>query len=188
MTLDGGEILGLVDPNGVGKTTFVNVLPGFQKLDYGQVHLGGTDITRWKPEKRARCGLTWTFEVVRLFKGWSVFENMSRAAEKTRERSRDNARKVLYELGLTEVRYLQADTLPYGFERRVGVACALVPNPNYILFVEPSAGLNETEGEGLRRFVLELRDRISCGVLLIGHKIKFVFGLSERALVPWWVS
>jgi branched-chain amino acid transport system ATP-binding protein len=186
MTLRRGEILGLIGPNGAGKTTFVNVLSGFQKPDCGEVFLDGTAITRWKPEIRARSGLTRTFQAVRLFKGLSVQENVSvaaLAAGQTSKEAYESVNAALRQLDLLDVRHLVADSLPYGYERRVGVARALVTNPDYILLDEPAAGLNETEGEELHHFVLSLRDRTGCGVLLIEHNMKIVFGLCERVHV-----
>lgn len=181
-----GEILGLIGPNGAGKTTFVNVLSGFQKPDSGSVSLNGGPITAWTPERRARSGLVRTFQAVRLFKELSVLDNVqvgALALGLSRAESRRRAFEVLEETGLAGQADQVADTLPYGLERRVGIARALVMKPEFLMMDEPAAGLNETEAEELLALIRTLRDKYGCGVLLVEHNMQLVYNLCERVQV-----
>jgi branched-chain amino acid transport system ATP-binding protein len=181
-----GEILGLIGPNGAGKTTFVNVLSGFQKPDSGSVSLNGGPITAWAPERRARSGLVRTFQAVRLFKELSVLDNVqvgALALGLSRAESRRCAFEVLEETGLAGQADQVADTLPYGLERRVGIARALVMKPEFLMMDEPAAGLNETEAEELLALIRTLRDKHGCGVLLVEHNMQLVYNLCERVQV-----
>ncbi len=186
LMLEKGEILGLIGPNGAGKTTFVNVLSGFQRPNAGQVRLGAQDVTPWKPAQRARAGLVRTFQAVRLFPGLTVLENVEVAAlaqglprAEARQRSMDTLRA----LELAPHAAAIASSLPYGLERRVGIARALVMAPDFILLDEPAAGLNEAEGDELLASIRAVRDRHGCGVLLIEHNMRIVFGLCDRVHV-----
>jgi len=181
-----GEILGLIGPNGAGKTTFVNVRSGFQKPDSGSVSLNGGPITAWAPERRARSGLVRTFQAVRLFKELSVLDNVqvgALALGLSRAESRRRAFEVLEETGLAGQADQVADTLPYGLERRVGIARALVMKPEFLMMDEPAAGLNETEAEELLALIRTLRDKYGCGVLLVEHNMQLVYNLCERVQV-----
>jgi len=185
MHLERAEILGLIGPNGAGKTTFVNVLSGFQKPKEGSVFLGGQDITHRKPEDRVRLGLVRTFQAVRLFGSLTVKENIEVAALAlglSWRAARSRAAEAMEAMQLTRQASMQANSLPYGYERRVGVARALVAQPQFILLDEPAAGLNEREG---REFLQSVRDikAMGCGVLLIEHNMRIVFDLCDRIQV-----
>jgi len=186
LTMRKGEILGLIGPNGAGKTTFVNVLSGFHKPDSGSVFLSGSPITGWFPERRARAGLTRTFQAVRLFKELSVLDNVqvgALALGLSRAESRRRALSILEETGLARQAEQIADTLPYGLERRVGIARALVMKPEFLMLDEPAAGLNEVEAKELLALIRTFRDKHGCGVLLVEHNMQLVYNLCERVQV-----
>lgn len=186
LALRKGEILGLIGPNGAGKTTFVNVLSGFQRPNAGKVLLDAKDVTAWKPEQRARAGLVRTFQAVRLFHGLTVLENVEVAALAQglpRALARQRAMATLETLGLARHAASIAASLPYGLERRVGIARALVMAPDFVLLDEPAAGLNETEGDELLASIRAIRDERGCGIILIEHNMRIVFGLCDRVHV-----
>ena len=177
------EILGLIGPNGAGKTTLVNVLTGFQRPDQGSVWLSGHDVTGRAPFQLARDGVARTFQGVRLFGGLSVFQNVEAGALGMglgRRRARERADEVLRWLDLETQAEARADALPFGEERRVGIARALAMRPRFLLLDEPAAGLNDRECEELREVIRDIRRRLDCGVLLIEHNMAVIMGLCDR--------
>jgi branched-chain amino acid transport system ATP-binding protein len=181
-----GEVLGLIGPNGAGKTTLVNVLTGFQEVDEGEVSLAGEDIRGWKPHERSRRGLVRTFQNVLPFAGLTALENVEAGAMArglSRRAARDEARAILAAVGLVDKAGRRVDTLPFGEERRVGIARAIAMKPQFLLMDEPGAGLNDAESEDLKGIVLRIKNDHQCGVLLIEHRMSLVFGLSDRIQV-----
>jgi ABC-type branched-subunit amino acid transport system ATPase component len=178
------EILGLIGPNGAGKTTLVNVLSGFQRPTAGRVLVGGQDVTTEVAHKRARRGVARTFQAVRLFGDLTVLENIQAAIAV--HRSGDAAaesHELARLMGLQDKTDQLASSLPYGDERRLGIARALAVRPSFLLLDEPAAGLNEAESDELVVAVRTIRDRVGCGVLVIEHDMRFVMGLSDRVQV-----
>lgn len=186
LTLARGEVLGLIGPNGAGKTTLVNVLTGFQDVDEGSVKLGGADMKGWKPHERSRRGLVRTFQSVLPFGGLTALENVEAGAMAqgiSRKAARSEAREVLAALGLAEKAERRVNTLPFGEERRVGIARAIAMKPQFLLMDEPGAGLNDAECEELKTVIQRIKGEINCGVLFIEHRMSLVFGLCDRIQV-----
>jgi branched-chain amino acid transport system ATP-binding protein len=177
------EVVGLIGPNGAGKSTLVNVLTGFDLPTSGAVELGGRDITRWSASRRARSGLTRTFQHSRALRALSVRENVEVSAlgvgVRTRE-ARRRARELIELLGLAEQSEVPAGSLPQGDERRLGVARALVTEPDFVLMDEPAAGLPEAEVPEFAEVVRFVRDDHRAGVLLIDHNMALVMGVCDR--------
>ncbi len=183
VSLGQNEILGLIGPNGAGKTTLVNVLTGFQRPDQGGVWLSGQEVTGRAPFQLARDGVVRTFQGVRLFGGLSVFQNVEAGAlgvGLSRRQARERAGEVLSWLKLASKATARADALPFGEERRVGIARALAMRPRFLLLDEPAAGLNEHECEELREVIRDIRRLFDCGVLLIEHNMAVIMGLCDR--------
>ena len=177
-----GACLGLIGPNGAGKTTLINVLTGFQKPDSGRITIDEIDITRWRPDSIARAGVARTFQGVRLFRGLSVRENVEASAAATglgRNAARVRATEVLEWMGIADLAGLRADALPYGGERRIGLARALAPLPDFLLLDEPAAGLNEAECDQLMATIARIPEDFQCGVLLIEHNMRVIMGVCE---------
>ncbi|MGH6933068.1 MAG: ABC transporter ATP-binding protein [Dongiaceae bacterium] len=178
-----GEILGLIGPNGAGKTTLVNVLTGFQRPSRGRVWLSGTDITNQPAHRVARAGLARTFQAVRLFRDLTVAENLEAAAVGvgcSRARARVRAKAILEWVQFSHKTEHRADSLPYGEERRVGIARALATAPKFVLLDEPAAGLADTECDELMALIRRMPADHGCGVLLIEHNMRVVMGACER--------
>jgi len=183
LALAGGEILGLIGPNGAGKTTFVNVVTGFQRPTRGQVRLDDADITGLPAHRVARAGLARTFQAVRLFRDLTVAENLEAAAVGvgcSRLRARARARDVLEWIRFAHKAEHRADSLPYGEERRVGIARALAMAPKFVLLDEPAAGLADAECEDLMGLIRRMPADHGCGVLLIEHNMQVVMGVCDR--------
>ncbi len=172
-----GAILGLIGPNGAGKTTLVNALTGFQKPSSGDIEVDGRVATGWHPRKFARAGIARSFQAVRLFRQLSVFENVCAAAigvgSSTRA-ARDLSYELLAWVGCDGQAQRPADSLPYGDERRIGIARALATRPRFLLLDEPAAGMNETECEELVDLIVQVPARFGCGVLVIEHNMAVI--------------
>ena len=180
------EVVGLIGPNGAGKSTLVNVLTGFDFPDEGSVELEGRDVTRWRPHKRGRSGLSRTFQHSRSFRGLSVRENVEVAAlgvgAGPRE-ARRRADELLDSLRLGSYADAPAGSLPHGDERRLGVARALATEPRFVLMDEPAAGLPEAEVPDFAAVVRSVRDEHGAGVVLIDHNMALIMDVCDRIQV-----
>jgi branched-chain amino acid transport system permease protein len=186
LSLARGEILGLIGPNGAGKTTLVNVLTGFQPPSEGSIALNGETITGMIPRRRTRRGLTRSFQAVRLFRDMTVLENLEVAAIGTglsRRVARRRAWDILVWMKFEETAHLRANTLPYGDERRVGLARVLATAPQFAFLDEPAAGMSDRECDDLMQLISDIPGRFGCGVLLIEHNMRVVMGVCQRIQV-----
>jgi len=179
-----GQVTGLIGPNGAGKTTCFNVITGLQEATSGKVMFDGKDITNKSPFKRARMGISRTFQKLEVFGSLSARENILVAAEQRRAWDKSGfdpkavCDEILESTGLTSVSEFMVGTLPTGTARLVELARALASNPKVLLLDEPSSGLNEEETEAmaslLRRLVAQ-----GLAVLLVEHDMSFVMGTCE---------
>jgi branched-chain amino acid transport system ATP-binding protein len=186
LTLESGHILGLIGPNGAGKTTFMNAISGFVHLAGGNVSLGGNDVTGFGPERLARRGLVRTFQGVATFPDLTVFENVelgALGAGHSRRKARIRTTELLEGLRLDHLARYYASALPHGEERRVGIARAVAVEPKFLLLDEPAAGLNDVESDDLAKTIVQVRDDLGCGVLLVEHDMRVIFGVCERIQV-----
>jgi branched-chain amino acid transport system ATP-binding protein len=186
LELPRGEILGLIGPNGAGKTTLINALTGYQQPTGGTVALDGTDVTAWAPHRRARAGVVRTFQSIRLFAGLTACENVelgSVAVGLSRADAHRRALELLELAGLGSAPYRRASALSHGEQRRIGILRALATRPQFLLLDEPAAGLHEDDSDALMQFLLDVRDDLGCGVLLVEHDMRLVMRLSQRVQV-----
>jgi branched-chain amino acid transport system ATP-binding protein len=179
LELEQGKITGLIGPNGAGKSTMIGVLSGLVRPRSGHVLLGGRDITRLPPHRRAHLGMARTFQRLELWQSMSVGENVQTAAEfgAARHRGQDSrsaAREAIELLGLEDVAGQEVTELSSGHGRLVEVARAVALRPKVLLLDEPSAGLNEAEarklGETLARYVAAS----GTSILLVEHHVELV--------------
>lgn len=185
VTVAPGEILGLIGPNGAGKTTLTNVLTGFQRHD-GTVTVDGRDVTGWSPQRLAGLGVRRTFQNVRLFTGMTVAENLRAAALGVglrRGAVRAAVDRVIDRFDLGAVADVEATALPYGLERRLGVARALVGAPRYAVLDEPAAGLNEVESDELLARLRAVPEQFGCALIVIEHDMRLIMRLCHRLQV-----
>ena len=179
-----GEIFGLIGPNGSGKTTTINLITGLLTITSGSVVAAGNEMAGWPPYRIARSGLARTFQVVKLFKDFTVAENVEVAAMSARKLGRAEARAraeaALDLVGISHLADLPARILPQGEERRVEIARALATEPTYLLLDEPGAGLNDAEIEILLPALKRIRDQRGCGILVVDHDMRLIMGLCDR--------
>jgi branched-chain amino acid transport system ATP-binding protein len=183
-----GEIVGLIGPNGAGKTTAFNVITRLYTPDEGRVAFDGQDLLRESAHGIVRRGIARTFQNVELFRGMTVLENVLvgehvRTRMGTEREARRRALEALDYVGLGDLAHKPAAGLPYGTQKRVETARALVSRPRLLLLDEPAGGLNHVEVDELGAFVRRLRDDYDLTVLLVEHHMALVMGVSDRVHV-----
>jgi ABC-type branched-subunit amino acid transport system ATPase component len=181
-----GEVLGLIGPNGSGKTTFVNCISGLHVADDGELLLEGQSISALGRVERARLGIARTFQNLRLFHQLSVWENVAvplRGGTAAGSRAARVVEDLLRRLQLQDVVSEPVSNLPYGVQRRVELARALVARPKVLLLDEPAAGLNEEETERLSRHITWITDDLGCSVVLVDHDMALVRRSCHRVQV-----
>ncbi len=195
------KIYGLIGPNGAGKTTIFNMINGFIKPSGGRILFKDVDITGKKPDFIARLGIARTFQNLRLFRNLDVETNIKIGGHKylnygfhdlivssaryRKEESELNSlvNEIMDLLNIKRYRYTKAGSLPYGIQKRVEIARALVSKPDLLLMDEPTAGMNPAEAKELEGLVKEMKKEFSLTILIIEHRMPFVMGLAERIQV-----
>jgi branched-chain amino acid transport system ATP-binding protein len=179
-----GHISGLIGPNGAGKTTAFNVITRLYKPDAGEVELDGSSILRVAPHAIVKKGIARTFQNIQLFRTMSVLENVLVGAHGLgRKAGESDALEVLDAVGLRDRAYFPAAALPYGIQKRVELARALVAKPRLLLLDEPAGGLNHQEVGELGEFIEHLRDEYELTVLLVEHHMNLVMTVSDHVNV-----
>ena len=201
LQLGANEILGVIGPNGAGKTTLFNVISGMAMPDQGRIMFAGQNIIRMPAHARTRLGMARTFQNLALFSDMSVIDNVRVGAhvrlnsrllsaglrirsERVEEsRSLGDAAGLLDFVGLLPYAEQPAHGLAFGHQRLLEVARALASRPRLLLLDEPAAGLNSAELESLVLLIRRIRETYALSVLLIGHTMRLVMGLSDRIIV-----
>ncbi|MEO0115302.1 MAG: ABC transporter ATP-binding protein [candidate division WOR-3 bacterium] len=201
LDLNQGELVGLIGPNGAGKTTVFNLITGMYIPTTGSIKFQGEEITGLKPHKIARLGITRTFQNIRLFPELTVLDNVriayhhhtqcglfhtlfrTRTFRHEEQELTQKAKEFLAIFGL-ETRWNEiSKNLPYGEQRRLEIARALVSEPKLLLLDEPAAGMNPFEVNQLMQLIAWIRDRFRLTILLIEHQMRVVMGICERVVV-----
>jgi len=195
-----GAIHALIGPNGSGKTTILNMLTGLYIPTHGNIRFKGEDITGKRPHVIASRGAGRTFQNIRLFPNLTVLDNVMigdhyrgtsnifstilRLPSQTLEekKMRENAMAMLEFVGLAHLANAEARSLPYGRQRVLELARALVTNPDILLLDEPAAGLNPAETEELVELLYDIVDH-GITILLVEHDMNLVMGIAEDITV-----
>lgn len=196
-----GEVHGLIGPNGSGKSTTLNLISGLTPVSAGRIFIAGEDVTALPPWRRAARGLARTFQNIRLFQHLTVLENVmvgrychtragllgaiARLPRTRREEAetRDAAAAALAFVGLGDSAARLPGVLPYGHQRLVELARALVAEPQLLLLDEPAAGMNPREKDTLVDLLHRVRDEKHLTVLLVEHDMRIVSRACERLTV-----
>ncbi|HEX4206376.1 MAG TPA: ABC transporter ATP-binding protein [Ktedonobacteraceae bacterium] len=201
LQVEQGQIFVLVGPNGAGKTTVLNCISGFVRPSAGSVTLDGTALLPLGRDRRARLGIGRTFQQLQLFSTMTVLDNLLTAqhtqlragllqgmlpfgpAKAEDKRAREHARAILALLGLEGYAERTVSTLPFGIQKLVGVARALVLRPRLVLLDEPAAGMTHQETELLATHLRHWRDELGTTLLLIEHNMRLVQAVSDCVCV-----
>jgi branched-chain amino acid transport system ATP-binding protein len=195
-----GEILGIIGPNGAGKTTLLNLISNRYPPNAGTILYNGENIAGYPPNRIARMGLVRTYQSTVSYSGATVWENMIRAqlgyhfqglwseflmTKAIREKSRiqnEKAGSLLKFFGLDAFKDSEARSLPYGYQKLLGLAIGLAGDPQILMLDEPAAGLNLDERARLTNAIRTINGK-GLTVILVEHDMKLIMGLCHRVLV-----
>jgi ABC-type branched-subunit amino acid transport system ATPase component len=185
VTQRSGETLGMIGPNGSGKTSFVNAVTGELALDSGKVDFEGSDITGARPHRVADAGLARTFQAVRLFAKLSVRDNLETAMLVLEDPAHtlEAAERVelLQWLKLDNRLNAMAGSLTLFEQRRLELAMRLLMRPRLIMLDEPVGGLAPGEIRAMMQILQELKAR--CAIFVIEHTMRVIRELADRVVV-----
>jgi branched-chain amino acid transport system ATP-binding protein len=194
LRLERGARHALIGPNGAGKTTLIDLLTGVLRPSAGRILLDGNDITRLRPDQRARRGLVRTFQINQLFPELTPLMTVGLAVSRrlgldtqiwrrigSRAAVIDESVAVLERFSLIEVMNRPTSALPYGQQRLLEIAAAIACAPRVLLLDEPAAGVPEAERNNILAAVAALPSEVS--VLLIEHDMDVVFRFAQRISV-----
>ena len=201
VTLGATEICGLIGPNGAGKTTIFNLLTGVYQPTRGAVLVKGVDIKGKSVSQVNRMGVARTFQNIRLFSKMTALENVKVGMHndihctfldsmlrlpnyyKAEKAAQERAMELLDFMGLRDVAYIPAGSLPYGIQRRLEIVRALATKPSVLLLDEPAAGMNPSETADLMEQIRRIRDEFEIAIMLIEHDMNLVMGVCESIAV-----
>ena len=198
LRVDPGEIVGLIGPNGAGKTTLFNVVCGFVRRQAGTLEWDGRPL-RHRPDQLARLGIARTVQGLGLFQRMTVLQNVLTGAttqaragfasmlfglprsDRDERRLRELAMSALAELGVADQAHRYPNQLPYGVQKRVALARAMVAKPRLLMLDEPASGLSGGDLADMGGIIRNLRG--TCSVLLVEHHMDWVMALCDRIAV-----
>lgn len=195
-----GHVTGLIGPNGAGKSTMFDLITGVTPLSSGEIHFRGRRVTDEPCHQRSPMGMARTFQIVRLFGGLTVLENvmlgqhpkmpdgivrslLGLGSLRTLEHTcRRKALEQLEFVGLAHRADEQIGHLSLGQQRLVDIARALASEPQMLLLDEPAAGLNDAETDNLAAMLARLK-KAGMTVLIVEHDVEFMMNSCDRIVV-----
>jgi len=197
VAFEGGELMGLIGPNGAGKTTIFNLVCGGYRPSHGEVKIQGQNLVGLYPHQVTAKGVARTFQNIRLWPEMTVLDNIrvahnyhlgyglldvmlqTRRYRKSEETILHTAMEILTIMKLEDYAQEYAQNLPYGLQRKVEIARALVVQPKLLILDEPSAGMNLGEKDGLIELIRWIRKKFNLAIWLIEHEMRVVMNLCE---------
>ena len=185
INLNQGEMLGLLGSNGAGKSTFMNIVLGLLKSDFGEIFLGNTKLTNLAIHERSRLGIAYLPQQTAIFRGLTVYENLLGIAQiikKSLTEQQNIVEKLMAEFSITHLRDVKATSLSGGERRRTEIARCLINNPKVLLLDEPFAGVDLLSIQDIKGLLLKLQAR-GCAVLVTDHNASQLLSVVDRAYV-----
>lgn len=191
-----GKIVSVIGPNGAGKTTIFNMLTGFYLPDRGSIRLDGIEMVGKKSYEFISCGIARTFQNIRLYTQMSVLENVligyqcrmqqslwdglfnTPQKRRTEAQALEKARAALEGINLLQYENERCVNLPYGKQKVLEIARALMSEPKLLFLDEPAAGLNPQETQELSTYIQSLAKK-GFTIVLIEHDLRLVMGISD---------
>jgi len=183
--LNQGEMLGLLGSNGAGKSTFMNIVLGLTKCDFGDIFLGNKKLTNLAIHERSKLGISYLPQNSAIFRGLTVYENLLGIAQiikKRKNEQRETVEKLMAEFSITHLRDVKATALSGGERRRTEIARCLISNPKILLLDEPFAGVDLLSIQDIKGLLLKLQSR-GCAVLVTDHNASQLLSVVDRAYV-----
>ena len=183
--LNKGEMLGLLGSNGAGKSTFMNIVLGLLKSDFGDIFLGNTKLTPLPIHQRSKLGIAYLPQQTSIFRGLTVYENLLGIAQIVKKNTidqKDVVEKLMAEFSITHLRDIKATSLSGGERRRAEIARCLINNPKVLLLDEPFAGVDLLSIQDIKGLLLKLQTR-GCAVLVTDHNASQLLSVVDRAYV-----
>ncbi len=185
MHLNQGEMLGLLGSNGAGKSTFMNIVLGLLKCDYGEIFLGNTKLTNLAIHERSKLGISYLPQQSSIFRGLTVYENLlgiSQIVIKGYSKQREIVERLMAEFSITHLRDVKATALSGGERRRTEIARCLINNPKVLLLDEPFAGVDLLSIQDIKGLLVKLQAR-GCAVMVTDHNASQLLSVVDRAYV-----
>ncbi len=185
LSVEQGEVVGLLGANGAGKTTTFYMMVGLERAEQGNIFLNSQDVTTLPMYLRARLGLGYLPQEPSIFRKMSAEQNILAVLEtmkKTRADRFARLEELLEEFGVTHVRKTRGDALSGGERRRVEIARCLATEPQYILLDEPFAGIDPIAIDDIREIILYLKNQ-GIGILITDHNVRETLGITDRAYI-----
>ena len=183
--LNKGEMLGLLGGNGAGKSTFMNIVLGLLKPDYGDIFLDRIKLTTLPIHERSKIGIGYLPQQTSIFRGLTVYENLlgiAQIVKKNADEQKDIVEKLMAEFSITHLRDVKATALSGGERRRTEIARCLINNPKVLLLDEPFAGVDLLSVQDIKQLLLKLQAR-GCAVLVTDHNASQLLSIVDRAYV-----
>ena len=183
--LNKGEMLGLLGGNGAGKSTFMNIVLGLLKPDYGDIFLDKIKLTTLPIHERSKIGIGYLPQQTSIFRGLTVYENLLGIAQiikKSPDEQKNIVEKLMAEFSITHLRDIKATLLSGGERRRTEIARCLINNPKVLLLDEPFAGVDLLSIQDIKQLLLKLQAR-GCAVLVTDHNASQLLSVVDRAYV-----
>ena len=185
LSLDPGEVVGLLGSNGAGKTTSFQMIVGLINPDSGSVIFGDQDITAIPMYQRARLGISYLPQEASVFRKLTVEQNLLAILETlgiSRQDRQERLDLLIAKLGLETVRRSRGDQLSGGERRRVEIARALVISPSFLLLDEPFSGIDPKQVLELQRIIFDLKEA-GIGILVTDHNVRETLSVTDRAYI-----
>ena len=197
LSMAAGEVVGIIGPNGAGKTTLFNAICGFVRPESGQITYAGRPLLGLPTHRLIRLGIARTLQGLGLWSSLTVLENVVAGAARRASfgaalfgggssvrmeaRLAQEAGEILAELGIAQAATAYPRSLPYGVQKRVSIARALIARPSLLLLDEPASGLSHQEVSELASLLAGVRQTASLAI--VDHNVDLVSEVSDRVVV-----
>lgn len=187
LSVEQGEIVGLLGKNGAGKTTTFYMMVGLIPVGGGSVMLGKHTVTKEPMYRRAQLGVGYLPQEASVFRKLTVRDNLSGVAETlrlSRKERKERVDQLLEEFGLQTVAKQQGITLSGGERRRLEIARALVSEPQFLLLDEPFSGVDPINVQEVKQIILQLKEK-NIGILITDHNAHEILSVVDRVYLMY---